>query len=386
MNYQDYLGDDFNPETGELNTDKVRKSVLARKDQVNILLMGATGVGKSALINAIFGSKVVESGAGKPVTQHLNKVKIKEKGITLWDTKGIESKDYEATKKQLINDIETAFRNVDKSEYPDVAWLCIKESTKRIEERDFDLLKLAQQHGIPTVIVFTDTRFEETDKFVQDAQTLFTERYAAFIKNRYARVNSVEFSFLGHKVPTHGLENLLTLTEGCLIDSEKNGEKKRLAFLKAQEVENRKRLEAMISGARDAVHIAAVAAGGVGAVPIPFADAPIIAGIQAKMIHSINAEFELKGEEATMTSIVTGILGITAVAQAGKAIVSGLLKFVPFAGSVVSAATAVALTEAIGHAYIEVLSRYYNEKTAQVELPANTAIVLSLFKDFFKKP
>ena len=36
---------------------------------LNIVIIGKTGVGKSTLINTIFGQKLAETGIGKPVTQ-----------------------------------------------------------------------------------------------------------------------------------------------------------------------------------------------------------------------------------------------------------------------------------------------------------------------------
>ncbi len=68
---------------------------------MNILLMGAIGVGKSSLINGLFGQEVAKADIGKPVTQHLGKYVDGEKGLILWDTKGIESKGYQNTMESL---------------------------------------------------------------------------------------------------------------------------------------------------------------------------------------------------------------------------------------------------------------------------------------------
>ncbi len=54
---------------------------------MNILLMGATGMGKSSLINGLFGEEVAKVGIGKPVNQHLEKYVDEEKGLILWDTR-----------------------------------------------------------------------------------------------------------------------------------------------------------------------------------------------------------------------------------------------------------------------------------------------------------
>jgi len=37
--------------------------------KLNVLIVGKTGVGKSTLINAVFGDKVAEAASGMPVTQ-----------------------------------------------------------------------------------------------------------------------------------------------------------------------------------------------------------------------------------------------------------------------------------------------------------------------------
>jgi predicted GTPase len=41
---------------------------------ISILLIGKTGVGKSTLINRIFRENLAETGIGRPVTKHLQKM------------------------------------------------------------------------------------------------------------------------------------------------------------------------------------------------------------------------------------------------------------------------------------------------------------------------
>ncbi len=54
-------------------------------------------MGKSSLINALFGKEIAKTGVGKSITQHLEKYIDEQKGLILWDTKGIEDKDYHDT-------------------------------------------------------------------------------------------------------------------------------------------------------------------------------------------------------------------------------------------------------------------------------------------------
>jgi predicted GTPase len=71
----------------------------------NLAIFGKTGVGKSTLINAIFGEEVARTGIGEPVTRgsHLYLDKVGHLGIV--DTQGLEvGKD----NKQILSELNKA--------------------------------------------------------------------------------------------------------------------------------------------------------------------------------------------------------------------------------------------------------------------------------------
>lgn len=356
-----------------------------KKEKFNIILFGATGVGKSSLVNAVFGEEIVKSGVGKPVTQHLTKIIVPKKGLVLWDTKGIESKDYEETINQLKKEIKSSFDGYSHlDDVPHLGWMCIDASGARVEPRDIELIGILKEYEIPIVVVFTKTLEEDTDEFVHAAITEINKHHGDYVANNYVKVNSKDRKIGNYIVAVSGLDYLVDLSFKCLPDAKKGAKQ---ALKKAQMVMINERLEAMKEGARNVVHGASFAAGAVGATPIPGSDAPLIAAVQSAMIYKINAEFELDTSTSTTTSVVAGILGVTAIAQVGKAVVSNALKFIPgvgtFLGGVISATTAGALTQAVGQAYIQVLITYYNKETGIVELPESVTSILTVFKEHF---
>ncbi|RVY60312.1 GTP-binding protein [Helicobacter pylori] len=284
-----FLGDAFtlDGKEGGLNMEKLHESIKKEKPIMNILLMGYTGSGKSSLINALFGKEIAKAGVGKPITQHLEKYIDEQKGLVFWDTQGIEAADYHDTMQSIKKEMEDSFKTLDEKEAIDVAYLCVKETSSRVQERE--LLSFAKDWNIPTIVVFTHTQEKAGEAFVQETKEIIDEEWGfkGFIK-AYARVNSVAFSFRGMEVPVEGLEELVDETKKCLIEAKKNKQKH---FLLIQKANIQARKQAMIDESKTIIHVASGAAGGVGLIPIPFSDALAIAPIQAGMIYKMNDAF-----------------------------------------------------------------------------------------------
>lgn len=124
-----------------------------------------------------------------------------------------------------------------------------------------------------------------------------------------------------------------------------------------------------------------------GAVPLPFADAPLLIGQQVVMMIAINGVFEIDIERDALISLAAAVIGIGGATVVGKTVVSNLLKFIPGIGSVaggaISASTAGVITLALGEAYIEVCKAIKMGKLDQGDLTKKEG--LDMLKKSFKE-
>ncbi len=345
---------------------KMLEFIKKEKPKMNVLLMGATGVGKSSLINALFGKEIAKAGVGKPITQHLEKYIDEQKGLILWDTKGIEDKDYHDTMQSIKKKWKILLKRLMKKK-PLMWRICALKRLLLGLKRE--LLSFAKDWNIPTIVVFTNTQEKAGDAFVKETKGIIDEEWGfkGFVRD-YVRVNSVAFSFRGIEVPIEGLEELVAETEKCLSDAKEN---KKKHFLSIQKANIQKRKQAMIEECKTIIHVASGAAGAAGLIPIPFSDALAIAPIQAGMIYKMNDAFGMDLDKSVGASLVAGLLSVTAVAQVGRTLVNGFLKFIPVVGSVAGGATAAIITGGIGFAYLKVLEKCFNDETGEVNLPGS---------------
>ena len=113
-----------------------------------------------------------------------------------------------------------------------------------------------------------------------------------------------------------------------------------------------------ISKAEEIVGMAVVTTAATGAIPIPFADAPLLIGQQVVMMTAIAKAFKIDIQKDGLKALATAAIATGGATLVGRTLVAGAFKFIPGIGSVIggmiSASTAGIITYSIGKAFIEV--------------------------------
>jgi predicted GTPase len=131
------------------------------KEHLNILIAGRSGVGKSTLINALFGENFAQTAQGRPVTQTTKEITKSGFPVSIWDTRGLEMDDYKSTFDELERVISS--RNLvetDPKHHIHVAWLCIHEDGRRVEPAETELHDMLY-HYMPVIGVITKARRDD---------------------------------------------------------------------------------------------------------------------------------------------------------------------------------------------------------------------------------
>ena len=313
----------------------------ARRDlgNVNVLIAGRTGVGKSTLINSLFHGRLAATGQGEPVTQSTRRISKEGIPLAIWDTRGLEMSDFDETLGELTQWVEKRAKEREAQNHIHVAWLCLHEDGRRVEPAETKLCSALAQH-MPVIGVITKARRD--DGFRDEVQRLLPE-----VKN-VVRVRAIadRFDDSGHSLPPMGLDDLVESTASVLPEGI------RRAFVAAQMVSLRHKAQQ----AHTVIGAAATSAAAAAAIPIPFADALLLVPIQLSMLAGISVVFGLETSKAFLGVLLATATGATGTTVAGRAIVANLLKFIPGGGQVVggtiSAATAAALTTVLGEIYL----------------------------------
>ena len=355
------LKDSVDVSTGEVTYSEYESKKNINKEKVNIIVAGKTGVGKSSLINYIFGKEVAKVGDGQPVTQEIQEYDLENDNITLFDTKGIEAKDYEKTLDNIKKYLELKQDSPDENDDIHIAWLCISERGDRVEEADRELLKILSEAGIPVIGVFTKRESKRESSFVNKVveDNLLPEAKAIVRVRSITEEVEIEDNLV--ELKPKGAEELLEETYKYMSEGRKN------AIKKAQTAVLKDRIEAMSKEADVLTNWYAAGAAAIGATPLPFADSLALAALQTKMVVDINTIYRVDAGTHTFTDIAAALITITGVAQVGK-LAAGLLKVIPVIGWTANAGVAAGITKGIGFGYSEYLKNNINKETGEIKL------------------
>lgn len=265
----------------------------------NILIIGRTGVGKSALINKVFGSDIAPVSHATSVTDSFTAyTSTSDNGvpITLYDSAG-----FEAGKSQEFLQETFAFLDEKKAkgkeEQIHIAWYVVNASSARFLDFEADILKRLYADKVPIIIVLSQGDIAK-DEEIED----ITEKINSYKFEGVYKIIEVAASPLlkrGRPVcDAYGLDDLVDETIHRLPEAYVD------AFIAAQMIDiqaKRKVALTYISGA-------ALTCFGAGYLPLPFTTTAATLISQRQLGHRLASLYDyddLTGLSALSNDIST---------------------------------------------------------------------------------
>lgn len=341
----------------------------------NLGVFGKTGVGKSTLINAVFGEEVAATGIGEPITKDSHLYVGVRGTLGLIDTRGIE---IGRDDRVLVKEIKAFVANQRKlplTEQMHAAWYCVRALDRRFEDAEAEVISALTGLDVPVMVVFTQVPVKD-GAVHPDAAALaryVTSLQLPIVGGQLFMTYAMRDSFTGQ--PAYGLMELLQATF-LVVPAAVHG-----ALAAAQKID----LDAKARQANRSIGASVAAAATAAAVPIPFSSAAVLVPIQLAMMARIAHLYNVPFDRAALLAVASTSIATTA----GRSAVTGLLQLVPGAGTVaggaINASVASGFTLAMGQAWLAVCQRIASGQLGRLGEALDSEAVKRVFEDEFRK-
>ncbi len=308
---------------------------LRGKTRLNVMLAGRVGVGKSTLVNAIFGAPIAPTGVGSSITQSIQRYVQQNLPISVYDTPGIElGMDAELIAKTYLAEIRRQLSDDDTRVH--FCLYCVRTRDERFEKIESDIVR-ALAKDVLVALVLTQCPTPDDGRAATFARYL-TSLDLPVLDGRCFMTLAEEDSVAGVSLAPFGLPDLVSSIYRQLPDAERH------TLVSCQRVS----LELKIAEARRSVNVNMGKAALIAATPIPVVDAIPLSALQISMLGQIATIMGFKVDSKAVATAFATVLGVASVART----TASLFKIFPGGGTTINATIASTTTKVLGEVFI----------------------------------
>lgn len=327
----------------------------------NVIILGASGVGKTTLINAVRGTDYKNE-----ITKDVTEYPCDEIGISLVDTVGFEpnARRRQTAIKKIQEWTKTGIKKGDEERSIDAVWFCVDGTARRLFDDYIEGLTKAIKvwKGVPVIVVITKSYSETEQEENKDMISMaFAKQKKPVNLKKIIPVVASPFSINNeYLVPATGLDDLIDYTLEVIPEGKKAKEKA-IADFKLK----RKRV-----WAQSIIAASTGTATTIGAIPVPFSDALILSPLEMIEIKGISKVYEIE-KSPDADNVVQMLVEMGTAGAVAKAILNGLkaIPGVQVAADVLNAIVAGSIVAAIGEGSQIIYEQIYlgNKSVSDIE-------------------
>lgn len=336
---------------------------LRGKARLNVMLAGRVGVGKSTLVNAIFGEPLAPTGVGASITRNIERYVRPNLPISVYDTPGIElgveadlmARNYLAEIKQQMGDDDTRIH---------FCLYCVRARDERFEEVESDIVR-ALAKEVLVALVLTQCPSPDDARADNFARYL-TSLGLPVLDGKCFLTLAEEDHFAGITLPPFGLPDLVNSIYEQLPEAERH------TLASYQRVS----LELKIAEAKRSVNFNTGTAALIAATPIPLVDSIPLSALQISMLGQISTIMGFRVDPKAVAAGFATVLGVASVART----TASFFKIFPGTGTTINTTIASTTTKLLGEVFITACVKVLTRQMTGERIPQDD-IVVELIKE-----